>query len=351
MKWKGVSLATVLCVLPACSGGWMDERRDDRSDHRAAKETESPRPPDRCLPEPADWRAAEHLYHATELSVHEMITCGQAQVSLAANLLFVVIASNRDLFDSEALSEIDQYGRIFGVSLDVPFEASADGSWTMVMNAQTGSEFTVRFFEPGSDTPIVEDLFSLESYITGVSATSDIGFDDMRADPNRRATFTYHFEDEGPLARLLNYGEPIPNPFHARLSLWDIVALTLGLGLPESGGPDLGALESVLDIEMSSQINLSDVRGAAHVEYVADIARATVRDVAASGSLDLSVQGIDAASGSLELAGDTESLRFVERGRLAGRIDYTLAGPGVDLVVESDFGSGLSYPKTAWGCP
>ena len=53
--------------------------------------------------------------------------------------------------------------------------------------------------------------------------------------------------------------------------------------------------------------------------------------------------------------GDATNLRFIERGRLAGTIDYditgNLDGELVHVKVTSDFGEGEAYPMARWACP
>lgn len=294
------------------------------------------------------------MYDATEDSVHELVTCGGVQVTLASSLLLIVLSSNRDLFDEASLQQIESYSGALGFTLNVPFEDQGDGTWSMPIAGSADSDFSVRFREPGSGRLITEDPFTMDSYLTGVTATSELTFEQMRRDMSARTTLTYTWEGEGPLAHLLNDGEPIPNPFTMRLSLQDLLALTGGGGFFGSGEPfggDLGPIDSVLDVEMESSVRFRDQRDDTVIEYDVDVEPGTVRTIAASGSLRFDVHQITASAGPLELRGDATALSFVQRGLLAGPIEYSVSGPDVDLRVTSDFEDGLSYPMTSWSCP
>jgi hypothetical protein len=93
-----------------------------------------------------------------------------------------------------------------------------------------------------------------------------------------------------------------------------------------------------------------DDQRAARVEYDALGKTAPLKQVAASG-VGFNVESIRATSSALVLSGSASSLNYLARGTLAGKIEYSVEGPGVSLVAESDFGSGSAYPTVRWRCP
>src|SRR5687768_2942089 len=105
------------------------------------------------------------------------------------------------------------------MTVDNPFVLQADGSWMMPAGDDAGATFSLRFFDPTTDASVTVDPFVLDSYLVGVTATSDMTWEQMKANPTRRATFSYAWQSEGPLAHLLNDGAPLPNPIVVRMSL------------------------------------------------------------------------------------------------------------------------------------
>lgn len=293
------------------------------------------RPALRCAPEEPDWSEVELLYADTEQSVHELITCGGLQVRIASNIVLMLIASNEDLFKDEE--------RAFVSSLVVnPFMQAQDGTWSMDIGGSTGSTFALSFFEPDGGALVTEDVFDLDSYLSGVHIQTEVGFDEMISNPTRKHDFVFRWEAEGPLARLMNGGEPLPDGFTLQLSLSDFQSAT-----PD----DFGPFSSVFELEVESVVHYYDERDDTIIEYDVAATRDALGAIARSQSLGFDVQRIAASADRLALEGDTQSLTFVRLGELAGRIDYELSGDSVHILVTSDFGQGAAYPEAEWSCP
>lgn len=302
-----------------------------------------------CSPSREAWNDITRLYIDTENSIHELITCGQVQVRLAQSMLAIVLASNEDLFRGDAFERVSEFAQIFGLDLETPFEPAEDGRWTMpIAGADPSSRFWVQFFRPGSDEPILDDPFRLESYLEGVYVETEISLDEMLGDLYRRNTFSFTWEEEGPLVDLLNDGEPLARVFTVELSIVDIASLVWpSLG---SEGADFGPLVSLVDAEMISCVELEDTRSYTVVEYRADGQRDSISQIAGEGQVGFDIDAIQATDGRYILRGDATDLRYLDVKSLAGEIVYEATGPDLALEVTSDFGSGQAWPVTSWAC-
>lgn len=305
-------------------------------------------PPDRCRPSASVWAEVRALHRATESSVHELVTCGGMQTSLSRNMMAIIIASNRDLFDEQSYEDLVRFAADFDVQIRTPFEPEDEGVWTMDIPTTGDSSFDLVFSDPKTGERIVADPFKVDTYVTGAQAATSMSFSEMKERPWSRNTITFTWEDEGPLSSLLAYGGPVDNPFTMRVSLMDLGAYAFGIDLA-SGSPDFGPFESVLDTTMTSTVDFHDERGEARIDYRAAGLEATIRHVADRG-VGFDLEGVDAAQAEYQLTGRADDLRYIESGSLAGVLTYTVEGPGVSLIAESDFGEGAAYPDVRWRC-
>jgi hypothetical protein len=330
----------VLCAL--CGSVACSFPKDDGDGNRAGPVSVEPgaRPALTCAPRGHAWDEVQRLYDTTEQSVHELVTCGGLQVRMASNIVTMLIASNEDLFKDEERGYIEQF------TLN-PFTHTEDGTWSMAISESPGSTFTLSFYDPRSGEQIVEDVFDLDSYLEGVHIQTEIGFDEMLAHAAEKHSFVFTWEAEGPLAHLVNGGQPLPDSFELQLSINDFLA---------SQPSDFGPMASVFELEVDSVVTFLDERSAdSVVEYRVNALRDRLDSIAVGQTLDFDVERLEGRSQQLKLAGNAEDLRFVGVGTLAGRIDYELTGNvddrKVELRVTSDFGGGAPYPTARWSCP
>ncbi|MDH3655922.1 MAG: hypothetical protein OEN21_16790 [Myxococcales bacterium] len=326
---------------------WVSPPRDDGS----VLHTPSSPPPSllECMPSAAAWNDITRLYIDTENSIHELITCGQVQVRLAQSMLAIVLASNEELFRGDAFETISGYADMLGLDLQTPFEPAEDGRWTMpIAGADPSSRFWVQFFRPGSDAPILDDPFRLDSYLKGVYVDTELTLDQMLDDLDRRNTFSFTWEQEGPLVDLLNGGKPLAQLFTIEVSILDIASLVWPF--VDSEGADFGPLLSLVDAEMISCVELKDTRNNTIVEYQADGRRDSISEIAGQGQVGFDLDAIQATDGRYTLLGDASDLRYVGVKSLAGEIRYEAAGLDLSLRITSDFGSGQPWPVTSWDC-
>ena len=356
---KSAALTAILCLLPAGCYGFSNFDDDSvgggsEYDYASAEDVDEAgyayeELPSACRPSREAWAAAQSLQAETESSVHELVTCGGMQTSLSRNMIAIIVASNRDLFDAAAYADLVQFAATYGVLIENPFTREAEGVWSMPVGNMFGSAFKLTFTDPTTGERIEHDPFVMDTYLTGATATSSLTIDQMQADLFARTTITFQWEAEGPLSHLLNGGEPVPNPFTLSVSMADLGEYALGFDLAP-GEPNFGPLASALDTLVSSEVTFVDDQRAARVEYEALGKTAPLKQVAASG-VGFDVKSIRATSSALVLSGAASSLNYLARGTLAGVIEYNVEGPGVHLVAESDFGSGSAYPTVRWRCP
>jgi len=260
-----------------------------------------------------------------------------------------VLASNEDLFRGDTFERVAQYAASFGLDLESPFEQAENGRWSMPIDgADPTSRFWVQFFRPGSEEPILDDPFRLDSYLQGVHVETELTLDEMLDDIERRNTFWFFWQEEGPLIDLLNDGEPLARIFKVEVSIADIAALVYPFF--DNSGAEYGPLVSLVDAEMISCVELRDTRDRTVVEYRADGRRDTIAAIAGDGKVAFDVDAIDATDGTYTMHGDATDLRFLDVKSLAGEIFYEITGPDLSIEVVSDFGSGNPWPVTRWAC-
>ena len=217
-----------------------------------------------------------------------------------------------------------------------------------IAGVDPGSRFWVQFFRPGTEEPILEDPFRLESYLRDVYVFTDLTFDEMLDDLSRRNTFWFFWQEEGPLIDLLNHGEPLEHLFKVEVSIADIAALVYPFF--DNSGAEYGPLLSLVDAEMISGVELRDTRGPTVVEYRADGRRDSVGTIAGAGQIGFDLRGIEATDGRYTMNGDATDLQFLGVKNLAGEIFYDITGPDLALEAVSDFGAGSAWPVTRWTC-
>ncbi|MDD9936449.1 MAG: hypothetical protein OXT09_22750 [Myxococcales bacterium] len=286
-------------------------------------------------------------------SVHELIKCGQLQAGVARNLVMILVLSNEGLFnnarDFETIAEIAGW---FGLMAEAPLSGDGEGHWTIPIGSTPGSQFEVMFYEPGSSEPILADPFVMESYLEGVEVTSTLTLDEMIEDWEARNTFTFTYQETGPLAHLLNGGEVIPNPFEVRVSARDLILLGSDSSDEDEldGGPTFGPLESLADAQMTSSVRLRDPRSALSMSYDDGGARDTLANVASAGvAFDLDGLSVEHGDGGRLVSGGV-AIDFVPGVGLAGDLRLTVGGLSADAVLESDYGAGTDNPRTRWAC-
>jgi hypothetical protein len=287
----------------------------------------------------------ESLYDATERSVHELVTCGGIQMQVALSMKVMIFASNEELVSPSARRDIQSAVEAVGMTVDNPFTATEDGTWTMATGGADGSRFDLAFFDPTTGDVITVDPFSLDSYLRGVTARSSRTWEEMKRNPTARTTFTYDWTELGPLGHMLADGGPVPNPIVLQMSLLELGGAALGFT-----EVDYGPFESVQNLEVESKIHMVDDVDLASVAYEVTGRKTTVERLVDLGSLSFDVESLVSTDGVVTFSGDAEGLAFVGRGSLAGEIRYSVSGPGADLLVTSDFGGGNAYPVPRWEC-
>jgi hypothetical protein len=354
--------AVVIVLLAFASSGcleWEDGRSRSSSGGGAGGGSTAvayqvpDEPPAGCDIGGSKWDRMTDLYVATEQSVHELITCGQAQVGVAKSLLAMLVASNRELFRGDAFETLAAQAAAFGLFLDMPLDPKGNGRWAMpIPTAGEGSEFSITMYEPGSETPTPHNPFAIDSYVQVTFADNDHSVQAMLDDFGLQNTLYFHWDGEGPLAHLIrDEAGDIPNPIVVRFSIDDMLAL-IWPGYPSgTEPPDFGPLDTILDLEMTSCVELQDTRGGATVQYHVDGRRGTVRDISTSSEVAFVVRGIDATDGTMRLESTAADLRYAGFGSLAGTIDYWIGDDHTGVLAVSDFGSGRAYPEGHWSCP
>lgn len=298
-------------------------------------------------------QTADELYQVAESSVHELITCGGVQLSVARNLLAMVILSNEEMIGPSAIQAIRGYGSLFGLDVNQPFTRQPDGTFEMPITAASDGWFRVRFFDGTGEAPLLVDPFDVSSYLVGAKGvkTNPEPFD--LEDPNQRHVFTWTYEGVGPLGQLLNGGLPLPESFSIEISFADLLAASgsSAFGDRAAAIDRFGPFASVLrSLEMTSEVEFTDERYDGSVSYLASTPRSTVEALASGGLLGVNLERLEAVRDTTRLVGKAENLEVLAIGSLAGVIRYEVDDPTLDATVTSDFGNGRAYPFTTWGC-
>lgn len=289
----------------------------------------------------------EAAYDATDHSIHELITCGGMQVQLAQSMVALLLVSNDRMYDEQTRQDLAE---IRGYLPENPFTRLDDDVWRIEMGS--GSTFDLRFYDPRDGTVLTQDPFDMESYLVGLRATYDLSFAEMEAEPDRKNTWTFQWDELGPLAGLLNAGKPVAQTFTLELSLNEIITVIFPGWTNEQ--PDLGPFDSLLDMQMDSIVDLHDERqvrnatgyGPAMVDYRIHTERGTVREISDTGALGFVVESLTAEAGSRQLDLVQADLSYAASGGLVGAL---VLDSGDDSVV-ADFGDGQRYPTAEWSC-
>ena len=302
-----------------------------------------------CMPDAEEWRAVRRLHNVAEASVHELVTCGGAQLSTISSMILLVLLSNPEFFDPSTLEEVRGLAGLAGLVTDVPFEHAEDGQWTMPINER--STFSVRFLAPeaAEDAPaLTENVFDLESYLEGAHIRSTLSWAEMKADLDAQNIYTLTWERPGPLAALLfPEGVPASGQVEIRLSIMEFLTL---FGFSDAH-PDFGPFAHLTRLGMDSSVHLVDEREGITVDYTFAGERGTLGDLGGAGRLGFELEGLTATDGGLTLVGEAGDLAYLRRGTLAGELVYHLEGGSTDLRVVDDFGAGASYPNVTFECP
>jgi hypothetical protein len=334
-----------------CNGcvSWKDGEPPDSSPPGSSEPAgpEYVLPPSRCMPEASIWAQVRLLHDDNELSTHELIKCGGLQTSMSRTFLIVLIASNESLFDSDAYAKLVEFAGGFNIDLEVPFDQEPDGRWSTLLNSWSDSKFYVSFRDPASDAVITQDPFVIDSYLTGVTADPTLTIDEMKANLGVRNHISFSWQGAGPLAHILAYGEPVPNPFAIQVSFADLAEMVWGFDL-SSGSPNYGPLEAIRDLRAESEIVLRDQRGATTIDYNISGTLSPLRSIARSG-VEFDVRHIHAQNGAYHMEGTATDLRYEpSSGNLAGRLQYRVTGPGVNLRVTDTYLRGGT--NVVWSC-
>ena len=323
----------------------QDASPEDASPADVSPEPGSPEPP-HCM-EADRWRLVRWVHQAAEDSVHELVTCGQAQMATVGSMVAIVLFSNREFFDEATVDELEDLFSFVGLLGASPFMHQADGRHVMPINER--STFEVAFYAPGAEAEaevLRDSVFDLESYVQGARVQTSLSWQEMKNDYTRRNVYRVTWETPGPLARVMfPEGVPAEGTFEVALSLWDFAYL-LGFHAVK---PDFGPFAHLSSLVMDSNVSLHDDRVGVTVDYVFGGERGVLTDLLSAGQLGFALRSLRATDGQVTLAGDAADLRYLSLGTLAGRLVYRV--PGDDLHVVDDFGEGAGYPETGFYCP
>lgn len=284
-------------------------------------------------------------FEDTDASVHELITCGGAQFTLMGGFVGQVLASNRGFLDPEV--------RKYLVPSRPPFANDGAGYWQMAIGSAPGSTFHVTFHRPDDakgEHPLVEDVFSLESYLRGVRVQGAPSALQLATQPDRRWDFQFSWDADGPLADLLGLQGASDRTLTLKLSANDLQALYAS---GDFGGSKsaYGPFARLLELPTRSHATVVDERGWTRIRYEATGPARPMREMLDGGTIHFVFDTLEAESDGVSLTGEAENLRFLSMGVLAGDIHYRFEGLGLaGLVADSDFGEGASYPQTTWRC-
>lgn len=298
-----------------------------------------------CLADhPEQVRAIQRVRQIAEASVHELVTCGGAQLQVSAGFVARVLLSNPQFFDPETLETLDG---VLGFA-DLPFERRADGSWRMPLNP--GSTFDLRFLRPGSQAVVTADVFDLASYLTDAQVETSLSFEEMLEDIEAPNTYQITWAGDGPLAAVLfPDGPPAERRFVVEASLLDLAMLALGY---TADLPDFGPFERLPDLELESAVDLKDARDGVNIGYAFTGERQSLGHFHTAGQVAFELHTLVAEGDGVVLQGEAADLRVLGRGALAGPLVYAVDGVAIDGVrVVDDFGDGGGYPEASYWCP
>lgn len=341
--WRHIWLA-VLAV--GCGGGGVDP--NDLDDDGAWTGFSTPGGANDAIDPATGERAPQDawtLFAAIDSSIHELVTCGGAQRSLVAPMGMRVLLGADGLFEPEALGDLTEtLSYLTSAQADFSFDA---GVWKLPMGTRLGGQFEVRFLDPLTEDLVTDNVFELDSYVRGATAASSRTWEEMMNDGDYDVvdTFTFTWEEEGPLAHLL---DPLTNPIVVQGRIGELVPLLVGWS--GFGEPDLGSFASLYGVTVEGSIPFDDTAYGAAIHYDATIGPAPMRDLMNGGSAAVRIEGMSATYAGWSTRTLRVDLRDVDYG-LAGEIVFALDGPrGQQWQVQFDFGTGRPYPETRWQC-
>ena len=291
---------------------------------------------------------AASLYSAIDNAVHELITCGRAQVGLAQTLALRVLVSNPDAIDLEPETR-DLFETVLGFVDGGASGFVRDGSGTFRMGNQDdsgGVAFELRFQDDGGAL-ISYDPLQLDNYLEGVTVTAALTHEEMWSDWSRRNDYRFEFEAPGPLAYLLSDHEQLDGGFTLSFSFDEIISTLLG----GDENIDFGPFEGLGSVLVDSDVTFRRSSGGNVIDYTALGRQTAVADLASSQSVDFDMVDMIGRRGRMDLWPLEENLVFVDRGSLAGTIRWAVDHDGQRIAeVLSDFGTGRAYPVVSWTC-
>lgn len=297
-----------------------------------------------CLTEhPDDMRAIRRVRQIAEVSVHELVTCGGAQLDAINSMVARVLLSNPQFFDAETIETLKS---ALGMQ-DLAFEQAPDGEWRMRINAD--SAFDMHFFLPGAAQPETGDVFDLETYLVGAQVETSLSFDDMLENPSLKNVYAVTWDDYGPLADVMfPDGRPAQRRLTLRLSLIDFALIYLG----EADADDFGPFGKLVNLEVDSIVSLIDRREGVDVRYTFASDRQPLSHLHDTQAVPFALHSLVATDGRITLQGTVANLTVEGRGSLSGILIYAVDGIAVDDVqVVDDFGEGAGYPEPSYWCP
>lgn len=264
--------------------------------------------------------AAQAMVDRANSSLHELIYCGGAQVSLSKTLFVAVLLSNATAFgmDEQTVQDIRSS---LGIAVSSPISSLGDGRWRMqgVGSGVAAMDFDLRFHD-ASGQPVLVDPTLLDSYLTGVQVSYEMTFAEMKTNPTQQNVYRFSWQGLGPLGELLlgPRGE-LPNPIELRLSAFDLLAASSGTGEPGQFGP----FAYLLGLGVSSELQFTDPHPP-QVTYRTAAPRAPLRRAALQSLVDFAVLGLAGRNGSAEMALNGGQITF--SGKFAGGLDGQLQG-------------------------
>lgn len=347
----------VVCTLIFVAGCFDDGGSDDHVFVNESPAPERPAPEAATPPaisaakaltclsdKPDEVRAIQRVRQVAEASVHELVTCGGAQLQISASFVARVLLSNPQFFDEETL---DTLSGLLGFS-DIPFEHTEDGRWRMPLNGD--SSFDLRFMLPGSDVTETANVFDLGSYLTDAKVETSLSFEEMLNNFDAKNEYRISWVDYGPLADVMfPDGRPEEQVFVVEASLTDLAYLAFGI---TENLPDFGPFESLPDLEIESNVDLLDSRDNVKVTYSFGGQRQSLGHFHTKDQVAFELRSLAAEGEGIVLQGEAADLRVLGRGSLAGPLVYAVDGVSVDGIrVVDDFGSGMGYPEASYWCP
>lgn len=303
------------------------------------QQTEPAAVPTACAGSDEARRRQAFVHDVTMTSIHELVTCGGAQVAVSRGMVLTILRSNPGLITGDLASYL-------GVSAADGLKHQADGSWRMTIPGLPASTMDVRLRD-AQGKQITANAMRIDSYLTGVKVERDLTNDQMDADTFRKATWTFHWQGLGPLAGLLNGGKPVPNPFVLKMSAEDLGDLML-MQFPDE---DLGPFESLLDLSIEGDVHLVQSIGAGKVDYRMTLPSQTIRKLGTDGTFTFGTLDLTTTDGTVTETFLQHDLRFTSDAKLAGKVRTELKGAGGPVQAQVDFGKGVAYPDQKWLCP